>query len=173
MLRYLTFNRNSCAICNRPGAFQLDGTAPYRRLGITSGSSSQTGVPNAQNNPHAGSVGRCKYACAHWIAGYRTGPRIPSSCDPLLPRRSWLPVFPLVLARAPRPSSMIIAMQLRRGRHLLCSPRRVLSVRFPLIPSKPNASAVSITLFCAKLLFVACRKPNAAAQPNWRGLRRH
>ena len=29
---YLTFNRNTCPICNRPDAFQLGGTPPYRRL---------------------------------------------------------------------------------------------------------------------------------------------
>src|SRR5262249_47910303 len=61
---------------------------------------------NAQNNPHAGLVGCCQYACTHWSAGERAGSRISSSCDPVPPRRSWLQVFPLVLARTRRPSSM-------------------------------------------------------------------
>jgi hypothetical protein len=103
MLRYLTFN---CPICNR--RMRLSSTERHHIDGCKDdvGSLIQQETHNAQNNHHAGRIGRCQYARTHWIAGYSASPRISASGDPLPPQRSWLQVFPVGLARAPRSSSM-------------------------------------------------------------------
>src|SRR6516162_7885875 len=113
MLRYLTFNKNTCPICNYQMRFSL--AERHHLDGCTDdvGTFMQQEPHNAQNNPHAGLIGRSQYACAHWIAGHRTGPRISAPCDPLPPRRSWRQIFPLVLTRASRPSSMILVEAMR------------------------------------------------------------